>query len=65
MRFSVRTIERKGFARLLRGPFRGGMRRDVKVHNTSSIVCEDDKDKQDFKQTVWTVKKSTEASCDT
>src|SRR5262249_54550104 len=25
------------------------MRRDVKVHNTSSIVCEDDKDKQDFK----------------
>jgi len=42
-------VEWKGFEHLLRRPFRCGMSRNVEVHNASSIMCENDKDEQDFK----------------
>ena len=59
---SRRGIKRKGFEHLLRRPFRRWMSCDVEVHDASSIVCEDNKTKRTSNQTVWTVKKSTDAS---
>jgi hypothetical protein len=41
-------VEREGFEHLLRRPLSRRMRRDV-VHNTSSVMRENDKDEQDFK----------------
>src|SRR5262249_30637872 len=45
---SRRGIKRKGFEHLLRSPFRRGMSCDVEVDDASSIVCEDNKDEEDF-----------------
>src|SRR5215831_3529010 len=42
-------VEGKGFEHLLRRPFSCGMSCNVKVDNTTSIMCENDKDEQDFK----------------
>src|SRR5215470_19427082 len=41
-------IKRKGFEHLLRRPFRRWMSCDVEVHDASSIVCEDNKNEEDF-----------------
>src|SRR5215471_6510379 len=41
-------VERKGFEHLLRRPFRRWMSGDVEVHDASSIVCEDNKNEEDF-----------------
>src|SRR5262249_7603899 len=41
-------IKRKGFEHLLRRPFRRRMSGDVEVHDASSIVCEDNKNEEDF-----------------
>src|SRR5215471_4820509 len=41
-------VERKGFEHLLRRPFRRWMSCDVEVHDASSIVCEDNKNVEDF-----------------
>src|SRR5215469_650215 len=43
------SIERKGFQHLSRSPFSRRMSRDVEMDDTSSVVGEDDKDKQNFK----------------
>src|SRR5690349_12172097 len=43
-----RSIKRKGFAHLLRRPFRRWVSCDVEVHDASSIVCEDNKNGEDF-----------------
>src|SRR5215467_3963281 len=43
-------IKREGFDHLLRRPFGRWMSCDVEVHDTSSIVCEDNKNEQDFKR---------------
>src|SRR5215831_2300804 len=59
---SRRGIKRKGFEHLLRRPFRRWMSCDVEVHEASSIVCEDNETNRTSNQTVWTVKKSTDAS---
>src|SRR5215469_8413954 len=45
---SRRGIKRKGFDYLLRRPFRRWMSCDVEVHDASSIVCEDNKNEEDF-----------------
>ena len=45
---SRRGIKRKGFEHLLRRPFRRWMSCDVEVHDASSIVCEDNKNEEDF-----------------
>jgi len=45
---SRRGIKRKGLEHLLRRPFRRGMGRHVEVHDASSIVCEDNKNEEDF-----------------
>src|SRR5215471_6087843 len=45
---SRRGIKRKGFEHLLRRPFRGWMSCDVEVHDASSILCEDNKNEEDF-----------------
>ena len=45
---SRRSIKRKGFEHLLRRPFSRWMSRDVEVHDASSIVCEDNKNEEDF-----------------
>src|SRR5215467_4845883 len=45
---SRRGIKRKGFEYLLRRPFRRWMSCDVEVHHASSIVCEDNKNEEDF-----------------
>src|SRR5215471_18722080 len=45
---SRRGIKRKGFEHLLRRPLRRWMSCDVEVHDTSSIVCEDNKNEEDF-----------------
>src|SRR5262244_3078584 len=45
---SRRGIKRKGFEHLLRHPFRRWMSCDVEVHDASSIVCEDNKNEEDF-----------------
>src|SRR5262245_33592526 len=45
---SRRRIKRKGFEHLLRRPFSGGMSCDVEVHDAASIVCEDNKNEEDF-----------------
>ena len=42
------SIKRKGFEHLLRRPFRRWVSCDVEVHDASSIVCEDNKDEEDF-----------------
>ena len=44
-----RRIEGKGFEHLLRGPFRGRVSRNIEMDNASSIMCENDKDKENFK----------------
>src|SRR5215831_14587764 len=41
-------IKRKGFEHLLRRPFSRWMSCDVEVHDTSAIVCEDNKNEEDF-----------------
>jgi len=46
---SRRRIEGKGFKHLLRCPFGCRVSRNVEVNNASSIMCENDKDKQHFK----------------
>ena len=56
------ALEWKGFEHLVRRPFRRWMSCDVEVHDASSIVCEDNKNEETSNQTVWTVKKSTDAS---
>ncbi len=45
---SRHSIKRKGFEHLLRRPFRRWMSCDVEVHDASSIVCEDNKNEEDF-----------------
>src|SRR5215467_7699844 len=45
---SRRGIKRKGFEHLLRRQFRRWMSCDVEVHDASSIVCEDNKNEEDF-----------------
>src|SRR5262249_28968588 len=45
---SRRAIKRKGFEHLLRGPFGRWMSCDFEVHDASSIVCEDNKNEEDF-----------------
>jgi len=45
---SRRGINRKGFEHLLCCPFRRWMCCDVEVHDASSIVCEDNKNEEDF-----------------
>src|SRR5262244_399535 len=45
---SRRGIKRKGFEQLLRCPFRRWMSCDVEVHDTSPIVCEDNKNEEHF-----------------
>src|SRR5262245_3409599 len=59
---SRRGIKRKGFEHLLRRPFSRWMSCDVEVHDAPSIVCGTIKRKRTWNQTVWTVKKSTDAS---
>ena len=44
-----RGIKGKGFEHLLRRPFSRWMSCDVKVHDASSIVREDNKNEEDFK----------------
>ena len=41
-------IKRKGLEHLLRRPFSRWMSCDVKVHDASSIVCEHNKNEEDF-----------------
>src|SRR5262245_44227626 len=43
-----RGIKRKGFEHMLRRPFSCWMSCDVEVHDASSIVCEDNKNEEDF-----------------
>ena len=43
------SIERKRFEHLLRSPFGGRMRCDVRVDDTSAIMRENDEDEQNFK----------------
>src|SRR5215470_13729815 len=45
---SRRSIKRKGFEHLLRRPFSRWMSCDVEVHDAPSIVCEDNKNEEDF-----------------
>jgi hypothetical protein len=45
---SRRGIKRKGFEHLLRRPFCRWVSCDVEVHDASSIVCEDNKNEEDF-----------------
>src|SRR5262245_5968093 len=47
-KISRRGIKRKGFEHLLRRPFSRWMSCDVEVHDASSIVCEDNKNEEDF-----------------
>src|SRR5262245_60469398 len=45
---SRRGIKRKGFEQLLRRPLSRWMSCDVEVHDASSIVCENNKNEEDF-----------------
>src|SRR5215467_2264106 len=58
-------VERKGFQHLLRGPFPRGMSHLPKWTTRRRSWARTINTNRISNHTVWTVKKSTEASCDT
>jgi len=58
-----RAIPRKRFRNLPARPFGCGMRRHVEVNDVTSLMGQDDEDKQQRKLTVGTTKKSIATNC--